>query len=761
MSHNIRRHLACFILLFGFIAFALPTQAQDLDDVTITGRVLDTNNAAIPGAKVTATLEATGATRTVTADAEGRYRLIELKPGTYTLTVIAGGFAENKFANIVTVAGQNVQLDVPLSPQGATVEVEISDDTAPAVDTTRTVVGGTVSQQQIEELPNVSRNPLDLIFTLGGTSEESLSTKDLAEDRNANPRVTPSEQGSFSLSGGASYSNNITIDGLDNNDDRSASDRFQPSLESIAEVQVITNQFSAEYGRASGGRVNLRTRSGTNRFRGRAFMFFRDDNLNANSWYNNSRGIARLPLTEYNPGFTLSGPVTIPFLYKGKNRTFFAVAYEYNKLEDTTLIDSYVPVAGNPRFMLPTSTGGTPTCDNANAATCTATPPTAAFVSPYTFTLPTPNQVHTLTARIDHKLFTNNEATFGFQFGRKANRRTSGASTTRIEDALQVRNNNTNAFNIADNQVFGAKSVNQFRFQWSRYTPSYQTDNPLDPVVLITYRNPILNATQTLIAGNSTASSLQNFADSRKETRYQFQDSLSYLLGGHTLKAGADLQRVNSQAISLSDATGTFNFNSVLNYQNNTLSRYRQNFGTASDVTNTYWGAFINDEFRLRSNFTVSYGVRYEKETAVTDNNNFGPRLGIAWDPFKKGKGVIRFGAGIFYNRVLLRTVGDFIQNSNGGLFQFDTNFIGTGAGDTRRIAVLARIAQQFPNGYASVADVRSAVTSANCAFTGLPAVACAPTVGFSTNTGNSSNPLRTVDPNLKNSRKLSIQHRV
>src|SRR5215212_10050868 len=162
-------------------------------------------------------------------------------------------------------------------------------------------------------------------------------------------------KGNFSLSGGASYSNNITIDGLDNNDDRSARDRFQPSLESIAEVQVIRNQFSAEYGRASGGRINLRTRAGTNKFHGRAFMFFRDDNLNANTWYNNSRGIARLPFTEYNPGFTFSGPVILPFgegksLYDGTNRTFFAIAYEYNKLLDTTLIDTYVPVGVNPRF---------------------------------------------------------------------------------------------------------------------------------------------------------------------------------------------------------------------------------------------------------------------------------------------------------------------------------------------------------------------------------------------------------------------------
>ena len=148
-----------------------------------------------------------------------------------------------------------------------------ADDEGPLVDTTRTVVGGTISEREIEEIPNVSRNPLDLVLTLGGTSEEQLSTSGLAEDRNANPSSAPLEQGNFSLSGGTAYSNNLTIDGLDNNDDRSSRDRFQPSLEAIVEVQVITNQFSSEYGRASGGRVNLRTRAAATAFAAVRFSF--------------------------------------------------------------------------------------------------------------------------------------------------------------------------------------------------------------------------------------------------------------------------------------------------------------------------------------------------------------------------------------------------------------------------------------------------------------------------------------------------------
>ncbi len=733
------------IFLFGF-----AVSAQDLDDVTLAGRVTDSNGLAIVGATVKATLVDTGAERTVTTNDEGRFRLIELKPGLYKVTVSQTGFGTKEKADLQTVSGQNLQIDFQLAPADVKAEstVTVSEEDAPAVDTTRTVVGGTISEREIEELPNNSRNPLDLVLTLGGTSEEQLSTSGLAEDRNANPNAAPLEQGNFSLSGGTAYSNNLTIDGLDNNDDRSSRDRFQPSLESIAEVQVITNQFSAEYGRASGGRVNLRTRAGGNHLRGRAFFFFRDDSLNANSWYNNSRAIPRPDLREINPGFTLSGPIVLPWIYDGHNKTFFATTYEFGKLDDTTLIDTYIPVVPNSRYTLPAPNGNGQFCDNASAAACTAVPPTAGLVSPYSVLYATPNLNHILTARIDHKLFKNNDFTFGFQFAERNNRRTNGASTTRIENAFQEKNNNTVAYNITDNQVFGSSTVNQIRAQWSQFKPSFQAASPLDPVVLVGFRNPVTNSVQTLIAGNSTTSTSQNFADSRNETRWQFQDSLTHILGSHSLKFGFDVQDVVSKVHGLGDATGTFNFGSVLQYSNNQVTRYRQNFGTSQDVTNTYWGVFFNDEYKALSNLTMSYGVRYERETAVDDNNNFGPRFGLAWDPFKKGKGVVRFGAGIFYNRVLLRTVGDSIQNTGGNLVSFDSNTIGTAATDVRRGPILTAISNRFPNSYATVNELRALVTT-TCAtiVTTLP---CNANTGFATNVSSAGNPLRSVEANLK-----------
>src|SRR6267143_1334769 len=338
------RHSEKLIFFFALVLASLcpmrsSVQAQDLDNVTIDGRVMDQNGAVIPGASVTATLVATKVERTLIADGDGHYKLIQLAPGVYRVKASFPNFATEEKTDLTTIAGQTVQLDFVLKPAIVTAEtVIVSAAEPPQVDTSRTVVGGTVTAREVESLPVNSRSPLDLIFTLGGVSEEPLSTRDLAEDR-SNSRSSPEEAGNFSLSGGAAYSNNITIDGLDNNDDRAARERFTPSIEAVDEVQIIRNQFAAEYGRASGGRINIHTRGGSNKLRGRAFYFFRDEALDANTWKNNSLGVKRLPLQEHDPGFTLSGPVVIPHVVRGKDRTFFFTAYEYDTFLDSTLID--------------------------------------------------------------------------------------------------------------------------------------------------------------------------------------------------------------------------------------------------------------------------------------------------------------------------------------------------------------------------------------------------------------------------------------
>ena len=169
------------------------------------------------------------------------------------------------------------------------------------------------------------------------------------------------------------------------------------------------------------------------------------------------------------------------------------------------------------------------------------------------------------------------------------------------------------------------------------------------------------------------------------------------------------------------------------------------------DVRNKYYGVFFNDQMQVASRITLSVGLRYERETAVTDNNNFGPRLGISWSPFKSNKTVVRFGTGMFFNRVLLRTVGDSIQNSGGTLVNFDTNTIGVNASDNRRTFILAAIQANFPSSYPTVAELK-ALVSAVCPTVPLPLLApCTTNTGFSIgNLSSAGNPLRTVDANLK-----------
>lgn len=634
--------------------------AQDLDNATIGGRIFDQNGAVIPGAIITAVRNTTNVERSVTSDAEGRYRLIQLEPGAYTLRVTANGFAVVPL-NVTTISAQNVQLDITLDVAAANVDPIIVEDVAPLVDTTRTVVGGTVTREEVESLPVSTRSPLDLIFTLGGVTEEPLSTRDLAEDRNQNPRSTPEEAGLFALSGGSASSNNITIDGLDNNDDRSARERFQPSIEAIDEVQVIRNQFSAEYGRASGGRVNLRTRGGSQKYRGRLFYFFRDEALNANTFFNNTRGLKRLPLQEQNPGFTLSGPLPLPRFGEGgkifsgaRSKTFFFAAYENDTLLDTALIDTLVPVQQSSLFPLPQPT----TLDGSRLEVISA-PSLQAEVAPFVQSISTPQRNDIFTARIDHTFTDTHNGTFLYQLGRLKNLRQFGGGS-RLAEALQGRTRNTDALAYSDNYVFSPKLVNQLRLQISRLTPAVQTSNAASPVVLIRINDPLpsdnaANRDGTLVAGSSTTG-----ASDRRENRFQIQETLSYVRGAHSLKFGADVQRIRSIFIDLADASGTFDFDSAGDFLAGLPSRFRQNFQTESTQRNTYTGFFAQDEWRVRPNLTLSYGVRYENETIIRDRNNFAPRVALAYDPFRSGKTVIRLGAGIFYNRALLRTIDDF-----------------------------------------------------------------------------------------------------
>ncbi|HKX30709.1 MAG TPA: carboxypeptidase regulatory-like domain-containing protein [Blastocatellia bacterium] len=661
----------CLLLSLSPFNHRSPAAAgDDLDHAVFEGTVADLNGHAVTSAQVSLRQLTNNHERSAPTDEGGRYRLTA-RPGTYELKVAAGGFQSVQYEMIDAPAGSTVRRDIRLAPALMQGHLTVDPGEGPLVDTSRTIIGATITRRQAEALPVESRNPFDLILALPGTAPPPLSDRDLAEgEPGDNYRPTPEEAGIFSLNGGAPFSNNLTIEGLDNNDDRAARERSVPPLHSIEEVQVVMNQFSAEYGRASGGRVNLRFRSGANEIHGQVYYYFRDESLNANAYLRNAdpqRG-ARLPFQNRNPGGNLGGPIK-------RDRIFFFGAYEEDYLYDRAEISALLPVGINPAFPLPRPNGanlGSVAIDrNGRPRTVNG----AAAVGLYDRQVTTPRRSRTLQTRTD-LIVSETQTLFGlFTYARNRDER-GFPGGRRTLDTLRQTGRDSRSFSLFHDAVVSARIINNARFQSSRLIPREAPAHG-GPVVLIDIDDPRdvtgnpdanpVTRSGVLTTGASTLNGID-----RREDRFQFQDTVNLRLGSHTPRAGLDLQAIRSRFVDLRDTTGTFTFATPADFLANAPARYEHRFRTESEMRNTYTGIFLQDDWRARPNLTVAFGLRWDDETILTDRNNFGPRLSFAWDPLKKNRTVVRAGYGIFYNRALLRTLDDFILTSRTLLI--DTN---------------------------------------------------------------------------------------
>lgn len=344
-----------------------------------------------------------------------------------------------------------------------------------------------------------------------------------------------------------------------------------------------------------------------------------------------------------------------------------------------------MPVEQNPSFPLPR-----PTTLEGRRFEPTATEPNApAELAPFVEGVSTPLRTHAATFRLDHNYTQTHNATLLLQLGRAKNLRQFGGGL-RLAESLQGRRRDSEALAYTDNFVLSTTTFNQLRAQLSRLRPALLSSGR-GPVVLIDINDSLSSGdpqdrSGTLVAGSSTSG-----ASDRKEMRFQLQETLTLVRASHTLKLGADVQRVRSVFIDLSDATGTYTFASAGDFLADTPSRFRQRFNTESIRLNTYSGFFIQDEWRPRPTLTLTAGLRYENETVLRDRNNFAPRLALALDPTGSGKTAIRVGAGLFFNRVLLRTLDDFSLGRN--TIDFDTNDLPSSA---RRAFIAANL--HFPD---------------------------------------------------------------
>ena len=291
----------------------------------ISGRVIDPNGAAVPGATVTAKNVGTGAERTGTTDDNGVYTITNLQPGIYDITATGAGFQPGTQRAQISTGGR-LTLDVPLGVGAVGAEVTVvAGEGGVEVNTQTQELADVVSGNQIRELPTITRNPYALVATAGNVSP--------GDPQNQSARGT-----GFNINGQRSASTNILLDGGENVDNFRATVGQSIPLDAVGEFRVITSNFSAEYGRASGGIINVVTRLGSNDFHASAYGFNRISKLASNGYFNNANGVPRGVFTRNQFGYTVGGPVR-------KDKLFFFNSTEWTRVRSTGNITSVVPTA--------------------------------------------------------------------------------------------------------------------------------------------------------------------------------------------------------------------------------------------------------------------------------------------------------------------------------------------------------------------------------------------------------------------------------
>ena len=284
-------------LLFGGRALAQSTTSAD-----ILGNVTDPTGASVPNATVTLVNLDTQDTRAIKTGESGAYTFTNLNPGHYKLTIAGTGFQTISVPEAVVAAGDRRRLDEQLTVGGSFETIEVTSS-APVLQTDSSVVASTVTERAVQDLPLNGRNYINLVQITPGANEgtnNGLASGNRPDDRR--------QSSSISVNGQSDVINNQEIDGLDNNERIIGTIGVRPSIDSIAEVRVLTNNYTADVGRSAGAVINIVTKSGTNRFHGSAYEYFRNDKLNAYSFQFGNH-FAKPELRQNQFGGSLGGPI--------------------------------------------------------------------------------------------------------------------------------------------------------------------------------------------------------------------------------------------------------------------------------------------------------------------------------------------------------------------------------------------------------------------------------------------------------------------
>jgi hypothetical protein len=615
-------------LVTAFLVFWQPAAAgaqASKVGAALEGTVRDSTNAVIPGAGVALRNTATSQTRSVTTNAEGFFHAEALQVGTYEVRVDQPGFTPYRHTGVDLALGETIRLDILLAPASSSEEITVNAQPLD-MDPSQTSVVSQVERERIEELPVQSRNSLDFVLLAPGVSSSPA--------RQSMGGATPLNGSGFTFGGLRDRSNTVSIDGLDNNDEYTGSNRTELSPEIVQEFQVVNNGLSAESGGASGGSINVVTRSGANTLHGDAFIFAQDGALNARSPFENEAG--KPSFRRFRAGSAFGGPLV-------KDRTFYyaAVEQEHNRGQSGSDIDSSVASAINALL----SMGAFPRL------------PTRRITTDF---FPISRAETEAASKLDHQLTKSTSLMLRYAF---TNNREAGDAfnTSGLVDASARGSSFTsdNALSGSVTTVFRSEAVGDLRFQAATRHAVLRTNDAIGPEIDI--------------AGLVSLGRSYGGLSRRRENHYEAGYTYSRTSGKHLWKAGGVVNRVRLRATAEDGFGGVYLFNTLADFVAGRPDQYRQAFGGPTvDFPVTSFGGFVQDHRSLAPRVTLDIGVRYDFERLPQefnqDANNFSPRVGLAWSP--SSKWVLRAGYGIFFDRYVLADLTRAIEKNGSQAFE-------------------------------------------------------------------------------------------
>jgi outer membrane receptor protein involved in Fe transport len=692
MSRSIlHRSASALMMLLLCLAFgATRSAAQSTTDGAIGGVVKDPRGAVVQGATITIRNEETNKETTATSDDEGRFRAVQLQPGNYTVTVGATGFGNYTQSKIVVEVGRVTSIDVPLSVGATTESVEVSSE-APVINTTQQDFSTNINQTSINELPINGRRASSFVLLTPGVAPDG-------------------DFGLTSFRGISGLLNNSTVDGGNNNQaffaEEAGRTRISSSISQAAvrEFQVNTSNYSAEYGRAAGGVINTVTKSGTNDFHGQGFFYDRNNRLGAR----NPRGTntvliggvpTLVPLKPVDVRYQFGGIVGGPIV---KDKAFFIFSYDQQKRN----------FPGIAQFSSPTFLSTVTTANltaSSRGITQAQIDAATGFLVSLSGEVPRRQDSYLLLPKIDWNI--NSANTLTLTYNRLRNNSPAGVQTqaTVTRGRASFGDDFVNLdYGVARlTSTISPTILNEARVKLGR-EDDFQFSNPPAPGEPTTGpggRSPSVAITNGLTFGKP------NFLERTHnplEDNGQFVDNMTVSHGNHTLKFGAEVLRTRDVLDNLFQEGGVYAYTNIndfivdyANWQGNGAlraankvcststrlagqcytSNFAQGFGQPRfEFRTTDLAFYLQDDIRWTPRLTVNLGVRYEIEmmpdpqipnpnfaqtgSFPTDKNNFGPRVGFAYDLMGNGKTSIRGGVGVYYGRLINSTISNAITNT-------------------------------------------------------------------------------------------------